>query len=76
MKWKVIKQIDTGSKSIPKGSVLTQVKDLDIELSVNRTMQALNRMHPYKRMVVCNFNYGQHIFEVGRDVIPFGRGVK
>ena len=76
MKWKVIKQIDTGAKSIPKGSVLTEVKNLDIELSVNRTIQALHQMHPYKQIVVCNFNHGQHIFEVGRDVIPYGRGVK
>lgn len=75
MKWKVIKEIKTGSKIIPKGSVLTQVKNLDIQLSVNRTMQSLHQMDPYKKLVVCNVDYNQFIFVVGKEVIPFGRGV-
>ena len=75
MKWKVLKEIENGNKKIPKGSVLSQVQTLDIEASVTGTIKALNRMHPYKKLVVCDFNNQQHVFEVGKDVLPYGRGV-
>lgn len=76
MKWKVLKEIENGSKKIPKGSILSQIKALDIEASVRGTISALNRMHPYKKLVVCDFNNQQHVFEVGKDVIPYGRGIR
>ena len=75
MKWKVIKEIKAGSKIIPKGSILTQVKNLDIQLSVNKTMQSLYKMDAYLNLVVCNVDYNQFIFVVGKEVIPYGRGV-
>ena len=75
MKWKVLKEIDNGSKVIPKGSVLSQVKSLDLELSITKTIFALNKVDPYKKLVVCFFNNNQQILEVGREVIPYGRGV-
>lgn len=76
MRWKLVKTINHGSSSIPKGSILTQVKKLDIELSTNSTLNALYKMHPRKNLVVLDFNNEQHIFEVGKDVIPYGRGVR
>ena len=76
MKWKVLKEIDSGANVIPKGSVLTQINGLDLELSTTRTISALNKMHPHKKLVVCRFNNSQHIFEVGKDVVPYGVGVR
>lgn len=75
MKWKVKEEINHGSNVIPKGSVLEQVNHLGIETKIKNTISSINKMNPYKKLVVCRFNNSQHIFEVGKDVIPYGRGV-
>tara|TARA_R100000329_G_scaffold77500_1_gene66584 strand:+ start:549 stop:782 length:234 start_codon:yes stop_codon:yes gene_type:complete len=71
-KWKTIRQIDN---DIPAGSVLSQVRNMDIVSSTNGTMQNMLRMNPNKSLVVVDHGGKQKILQVGRDIIPHSQGV-
>jgi hypothetical protein len=72
MKWKTVRNIDD---TIPRGLVLTQVRTLDIVSSTEGSIRAMMRMNPNRSMIVCDVGGTQKILEIGRDVIPFSRGV-
>lgn len=69
--WTVRKQIG----DVPRGTILKQIGDKSIEVSVRSTLSLLRRNTPNTRFVVCNYRDKQIILRVGRDVIPHSVGV-
>lgn len=72
MKW-----ITLGNKQeVPKGLVLSQINRLDFRSITQDKLRELMKKNPQSSVVVLDYRGNQKIMEVGRDVVPYGRGVR
>lgn len=69
--WKTTEQY----KNLNEGTVVGQVKDMEIKTSLRSTLTSLRRGNPDSKFVVCDNDGDQIILKVGRDILPHSVGV-
>lgn len=69
--WKTTNQY----KNLQQGTIVGQIKDMDIKSSLRSTLMTLRRANPDSRFVVCDNDGDQIILKVGRDILPHSVGV-
>ena len=69
--WKLLSNVD----GIDKGQVVEEVPLMSVNSDTTESLRILNRHAPNQTYVVCRHNNNEIILKVGRDVIPYSRGV-